>query len=253
MESKNRSDAPRLCLAADVAELATRAASRVAEMAQRAIAARSTFTVALAGGSTPESLYRVLAEDYRDAIDWRRFEVFFGDERLVALDDPRSNFAMAQRTLLRHVAIPESRVHAVPVTLPPEQAAARYEQSILESIPPAAPGGPPRFDLVLLGIGSDGHVASLFPGAAALDAVHQFVAASPPGILPPEVPRVTITLPVVNAARGVIVLVAGESKRDVVARAISRADDLHTLPICGVRPSDGDYEWFLDRAAASEE
>ncbi|MBM4004390.1 MAG: 6-phosphogluconolactonase [Planctomycetes bacterium] len=250
MESTKRIDAPRLFFAADAEELAKRAASRVVEIAQRAIAARSRFVLALAGGSTPELLYRMLVERYRDVLDWRRVEVFFGDERLVALDDPRSNFAMAQRTLLRHVAIPESRVHAVPVTLPPEQAAAQYEQSMLATVPPVVAGGPPAFDLILLGIGSDGHVASLFPGAPTLDAVRQYVAAAAPGVLPPPVDRITVTLPVVNAAGAVIVLVAGESKSEVVARALQRSEDPHMLPICGVRPIDGDYEWFLDQAAA---
>ncbi len=178
----------------------------VAEYAQEAVRERGRFTLVLAGGSTPEKTYRLLAEPAQAAmVAWPKTFVFFGDERFVPPDDPRSNFGMARSALLAHVPIPAGQVFPVPTDRPTAaEAAAAYTRRLGEVFAAAPRGPPPRFDLILLGLGEDGHTASLFPGAAALAVRDTWVTWSPPGTLPPPVDRVTMTYPVLNAARQVL-------------------------------------------------
>lgn len=233
----------------DAAALAERAAELVIETAREAAIERGGFTWALAGGSTPEKTYSLLAEPERAAqIDWNRTFVFFGDERFVPLDHPDSNYGMAQRAMLGKVPLLEGNVHPVPTHLPsPEAAADAYADTLGESF---VSDEIPRFDLILLGLGDDGHTASLFPGQPALNVVDRWVTSSPPGVLPPPVERITLTFPVLNAARRVAFLVAGEKKAAVVRDILGGSTTPATHPAAGVRPAHGELIWLLDAAAA---
>ena len=210
--------------------LAEQAAQHLLECAGAAQRARGRFVVALSGGSTPRRLYRLLTDDaWRARFDWSVWNVFWSDERVVPLDDPTSNGGDAKRLLLDQVPVPTEQVHYAPT-----QAGSAAEPW-------------PRFDLIFLGMGSDGHTASLFPGMPTLDERTQLVVASPPGVLPPPVDRVTFTLPVLNAARSVIFLVAGDDKRPALTRVVQGDRE---LPAARVRPTDGELHWLVDEAAA---
>ena len=193
--------------------------------------------VALAGGSTPRALYELLAsDDYRDRTDWEEVEVFFGDERAVPPDHPDSNFGMANRALLSHVPLAEGAVHRMEGEADPLEGAAERYGMVL----------PDHLDLVLLGMGPDGHTASLFPGQEALEERNRRVVATTGA---DGSPRLTLTYPAIDAARHVVFLVTGESKREALD-AIRRGEE---LPAGRVRPTDGDVIWIVDRAAAGEE
>jgi 6-phosphogluconolactonase len=229
-----------------VLDTADRVAERAAELftqsATDAIRERGRFVVALAGGSTPETAYRVLATT--PGVEWDKVLVFVGDERMVPADDPRSNLGMARRALLDHVPIPPANVYAVPTAgHSAEEAARRYQQTIATVL-----GEPPRFDLIFLGLGDDGHTASLFPGKPALDEQTAWVAASPPGELPPPVDRVTLTFPVLNAGRRVVFLVTGSKKAGILNEVLSGRD----YPAIRVRPDDGELIWLVDVDAAAK-
>jgi 6-phosphogluconolactonase len=211
----------------------------------RIAACEGRFALALSGGSTPKPLYALLAEPERaQRIDWSRVHVFWGDERFVPYDDPQSNYRMTRLAMLDHVPIPPANVHPVPADGTPESAASRYEQTLREyygagRLDPARP----LFDVNLLGIGDDGHTASLFPGAPQVDQTDAW--AVPVVGVKPE-PRISLTLPVLDSAAAVVFLAAGDKKRPAVARA--RAHD-PALPSGRVRPR-GELLWYLDRNAA---
>lgn len=201
--------------------------------------------VCLTGGSTPERLYRLLAAH---DLPWERVHVFLSDERFVPPSSELSNMAMARRALLDHVAIPPENVHAIPTeTASPEESAALYEQELkrfygADVLDPARP----LFDLVLNGMGDDGHTASLFPGAPALEERTRWAVAAEPG-MDPRVPRVTLTFPVLESCRASGFLVSGEKKAAVFQRVRAGAD----LPSGRLAPL-GRVTWFIDRAAAGE-
>ena len=247
---------PRVEVHADAAELTAAAAEQVAALLQAAIERRGHASVALAGGSTPRPLYRALAaEPLRSRIEWRSLDVFWGDERAVPPDDPASNYRMAGETLLSRVPLPADGIHRVHGELDPAVAARLYEEALILTLGGrSADGEPPSLDLVLLGLGADGHTASLFPAAFA---GHQ----DDPGFDPhparlaaaaeaPAAPRrrITLTLSCLRAARHVVFLVAGAAKADAVARTLAAAPPL--TPAARVRPWHGDTTWLLDRAAA---
>jgi 6-phosphogluconolactonase len=237
----------------DADDLADRAADRFIEVAGGAIRKRGRFTVALSGGSTPERMYTLLAAPpRRERVDWGRVYMFFGDERAVPADDPRSNFGMAQRTLLAGGEMPADHVFAVPTEgRTATEAAAEYEGILSRFFGQPPDGPPPILDLILLGLGDDGHTASLFPGKPALRVRDAWVTASPPGILPPPLDRVTFTFPVLNAARHAVFLVSGEKKAPVVREVLEGGPSIEEYPAAGVRPADGTLTWMLDAAAAS--
>jgi 6-phosphogluconolactonase len=236
---------PELNIAVDAESLAHAAAETFAAVAADAIDARGAFCVALSGGSTPRRLFeRLGGEPYTDAIDWRHCEIFFSDERFVPPDSPESNFHLARETLLSKV---EASVHPVPTMgIDPPEAAERYEKEVREIVP-AGTDGVPRFDLILLGLGPDGHTASLFPGTNALRVRDRLVA--PNYVAKLNAWRVTFTYPLINAARVVAFLVEGQEKAQRVAQVLGGHED---LPAEGVRPEDGRLLWLLDRAAASQ-
>jgi len=227
----------------DAAELAEAAADLVVAAARDA----ARFSLVLAGGSTPQAAYRLLAvPPRRAAIDWSRVEVFFGDERAVAPDSEGSNYRMARAALLDHVPVDESRVHRIRGELPPAEAAKLYDAEIRRVLEDSS-----SFTMVLLGMGDDGHTASLFPGSPALDEKSRLAAAAEGP--PPHRGRVTLTLPALCAARNVVFLVSGARKAARTAEALAqvRGDEPAVLPAARVRPADGELTWLLDRAAAA--
>lgn len=250
----------RIRILPDRAALAEAAGEEVGRALAAALAARPTASWVLAGGSTPAAVYRWLAElGRRPAVDWERVHLFWGDERAVPPDDPASNYRRARETLL---AGPPggARVHRIRGELPAEEAAAEYEAAIA-----AALGPRPRFDLALLGVGADGHTASLFPGGAELEAPGAVTVSRAP--VPPR-ERISLTLSALSAARRVIFLVAGREKAAAVARilgggpggagAAERAGPAEgadpgaaALPAALVRATEGETLWMLDRVAAS--
>jgi 6-phosphogluconolactonase len=217
------------------AELAEAAARWTAERITAAVAARRACYIALAGGETPRGCYERLAQPpYSDGLPWRSLFVYWSDERVVPLDDPASNYAMAKAALLDHVPIPREQVF--PLVGDPVPALRRL---------PADRAGVPRFDIIHLGMGEDGHTASLFPGSPALaerQALVDYVHDAPKP--PPE--RVTLTLPVINAARAVLFMVQGESKREALTRVLQRDP---ALPASLVEPVGGELQFIVDRAA----
>jgi 6-phosphogluconolactonase len=225
-------------------DLADAAAGEFGARAVEAIEERGRFAVALAGGSTPRATYEILARDYSGRIDWSRVHVFFGDERTVPPDDEDSNYRMAREALLDHV--PVGSVHRMHGELPPDEAAAAYEQELRGFF---GPEGLPGFDLILLGLGGDGHTASLFPETSALEAHDRLVVANP--VLELDTTRITLTVPVINAARAVYFLVAGEGKAEAVAEILEGDPDPREYPAALVQPQGGPT-WMLDRSAASD-
>ncbi len=202
-------------------------------------------TLALSGGDTPRLLHQMLATDHASLIDWNHLHLFWGDERYVPHDSPQSNFRMARETLIDHVPIPADNVHPMPTDFDDPEDAARACEAILRAF---TPGDVPRLDIILLGIGADGHTASLFPGSTALSEAERAVVPSIAHADPPQ--RLTLTYPVINSAANVFFLVAGEDKAPVVAAALAGASP-ETLPAAGVRPTNGRLCWWLDESAAS--
>ena len=246
---------PRIEICTDAEALAERAAALIIEAAREAVTHRGRFLFVLAGGSTPEKTYRLLAGPERcHAIDWAKTVIFFGDERFVPPEDPASNFGMSNRALLSKIAIPPAQVLAVPTAEKSSAAAAaacsRELGRVFNQAPDSLPL--PRFDLVLLGLGDDGHTASLFPGKAALHVHDRWVTASPPGVLPPPVERITMTFPVLNAARQIVFLVAGGKKAAVVREILDESPGVEKYPAAGIVPVNGTLTWLLDRTAASQ-
>lgn len=241
-----------LIVCPDADSMAATAAERILGSMNEAVGARGRCTLALAGGSTPEKTYALLAAPDRSAhMDWTRTFLFFGDERFVAPDDPRSNFHMVRRALLDPILLPPGCVHPIPTSMPsPAAAALAYAKELATFFGWRSDGEPPRFDLVLLGLGDDGHTASLFPGAAALHEDRAWVTWSPPGTLPPPVDRVTMTFPMLNAARHVLFLVAGANKAEPLRDVLQGEAPVEKRPAAGVRPADGTLTWLVDEAAA---
>lgn len=221
-------------------------ARRVAEwMTAAALASAGVFRIALAGGSTPERLYALLAADgFRERFPWHRVHWFWGDERFLPHDHPASNAGMVRRAMLSRVPAPAENVHPMPVDGTPESAAARYQRA-LEAAYGSATLDParPLFDLSLLGLGADGHTASLLPGQPVLDERRRWVAAVPEGRAEP---RLTLTYPALESSRRVAFLVAGGGKAAILRAIRAGADG---SPAARLRPL-GEVVWFADRAAA---
>jgi 6-phosphogluconolactonase len=239
-------DNRQVIMVSDAAALAKAAADRI--MAR--IAANSgRVAICLAGGSSPQNLYRLLATDaWRTKIPWQRLHWFIGDERFVAADDPLNNMGMARRTFL-DLCAPVANIHPILTdTADPEQSAQRYERE-LKSFYGAQQldAARPLFDVVLLGVGPDGHTASLFPGYPAMDETTHWVVGVPEAHVEPFVPRVTLTLPVLGACREMLFEVAGLEKRAILTRVLAGEN----LPASRVH-SMGETVWLVDKAALPE-
>ena len=239
-----------LIICPNTEELYGKAAERFAELAQQAAQARGRFTVALSGGSTPRGLYALLATaEYRERIPWSHVHLFWGDERCVPPDHPESNYRMVQESLLSKIAIPERNVHRMAGEKEPQIAAAEYEAE-LKNFFRLSEGALPRFDLILLGLGEDGHTASLFPGSEALEDTEHLVVAICVEQL--KTHRLTLTLPVLNNAAQVIFLVAGESK-SAILKEVLRADPFSSnLPAAKVQPVTGGLTWMVAEDVAAD-
>ncbi|RMD99607.1 MAG: 6-phosphogluconolactonase [Calditrichaeota bacterium] len=233
---------------ASLHELARAAANKIINIAYYAIQSQDRATIALAGGNTPRPVYELLATPpYCDQIQWQKIHLFWGDERAVPPDHPDSNFRMANEALLGNIPIPDENVHRIRGELEPSAAAAEYAD-LLRKIP----GGiPPQFTLVLLGLGADGHTASLFPQTTAVEERSRNVVEVYVSKL--KAWRVTLTLPVLNAASHIIFLVSGRQKAETVQKILARdpnnPDPL--LPASLIQPTHGQLTWMLDREAAS--
>jgi len=231
-------------------ELFEAAAEEVARTANRAAAERGRFTLALAGGSTPKSLYTLLATNARTSLPWERTFFFWSDERHVPPTDPDSNYRMAQEAMLSKVPVPASNVLRVPAEMPDAAAAAEAYEQTLRRFFALQSEQVPRFDLILLGMGPDGHTASLFPETAALREKSRLVVAN--WVEKLKTSRITFTLPLLNAANSVAFLVSGTDKAPALKAVLESDNPGEQYPARLVRPTDGKLLWFVDRAAASE-
>jgi 6-phosphogluconolactonase len=217
----------------------------IAEAAQRAVDDHGSFSIALAGGSTPRLLYDTLAGPvWRDRVAWPSWRVYFGDERACPADDPSSNYHLAETTLLSRVPVDPARVHRMPADRADLDVASDEYSALLASSLPAGGGGAPRLDVVLLGLGENGHTASLFPGTPALDVTDRWATRGLADYVPYD--RMTLTFPAINAAAAIGFMVTGEGKVPALA-ATARGE----VPASRVSPAGGVLFWFLDAAAAS--
>ncbi|MDQ5872292.1 MAG: 6-phosphogluconolactonase [Acidobacteriota bacterium] len=229
------------------AEVARAAAEELVDAAQDAISNRGVFRVALSGGSTPRALFQTLASrPFRGRIDWNKSRVFFVDERCVPPAHERSNYRMAKEHLLGPLRIPEASVFRMRGEDDPRRSAREYEQVLSREFG----GRTPRFDFVQLGVGADGHTASLFPGTRVLAELAKAVAAA--YVAEQREWRITLTLPVLNAARRVVFVAVGPEKRAVVAAILRRKRGSASLPASLVKPKRGSLIWILDAAAAAD-
>jgi len=229
------------------AALAEAAARHVVECAHTAIRERGRFSMALSGGSTPRDLHlRLSIQPLVDQVDWARVHVFFGDERCVPPDDERSNYRMADETLLSKVPIPHEQVHRLRGELPPAEAALDYDGQLREFFDHE----PPSLDLILLGMGDNGHTASLFPGLTALHEQQRWVVAEYVGEV--SMWRLTLTPVVLNLAREDLFLVAGAAKAPMLRQVLEGPYAPDERPAQVVRPALGEVFWMVDAAAAGE-
>lgn len=235
----------RVVVSADPGAVAEAAAGWLLDCAADAVGARGAVDVALAGGSTPAAMYRLLAQPpRRDRARWERWQIWFGDERACPPDDERSNFHLAQNLLLAHVPIPAAQVHRIEGERQDLAAAASDYAAQLARDCPRGPGGAPRLDVVLLGLGTNGHTASLFPGDPSLEVAGAW--ATPARADYPPYERVTLTFPVLAAAAHVAFVATGAEKGPAFAGVVAG-----TAPAARVRPLDGELRWFIDEAAAA--
>lgn len=238
---------PEVRIFKDIEEVSVAAANLFVEQSAQSIQERDRFLVALSGGNTPARLFHLLATDFRDSVHWGKVHVFWGDERCVPPGDPGSSFGQAQDALLSHVSIPDSNIHRIEGELGPVEASKEYSHTLKEFA--TEPLGWPRFDLVYLGMGEDGHTASLFPG-------------SPVDVAAPTMPvtahyqdrpanRVTLTPVVFNDARMIVFMATGEKKASALAEVLSDRYNPALYPAQRIKPQDGRLIWLVDQAAAS--
>jgi len=231
---------------ADVDELSLRAAEAAVRTINESVRSNGSFSIALSGGNTPRTLYHLLSTRFRDQIPWTKLRIFWGDERYVPLADPQSNYRMARENLLDVVPCPPGNVHPMPTELSdPDTAARDYEGTLRNYFSRDWP----RFDLVLLGIGEEGHTASLFPRSPALEETKRWVVAVKVPAEPPR--RLTLTLPALSHAANVYFLVTGSNKAQALHNILNRSPDPKNYPASGVRLSQGTLIWWVDREAAA--
>lgn len=232
------------------ADMIRAAANLFAATAAEAVSARGRFTAALSGGKTPVAFYTLLAKaPFASQICWSRVHLFWGDERCVPPDHADSNYRLVRELLLDHVPIPAANVHRMPGEMDPVEGAAHYEEQLREFFAPHGDGFP-VFDFILLGLGEDGHTASLFPGTRAIRESARWVVGH--HVDAQKGWRITLTPPVINAARMVAFIVSGSGKAAVLKEILEGPFRPDTLPAQIVRPSGGTLMWMLDREAAAQ-
>ncbi len=230
---------------ADTSRLIHATAEAIVQTLNAAIQERGRASFVLTGGSTIRPVYRLLTADYRDAVDWTLVHVFWGDERHVPHDAEESNYGMARKDLLNILPIPENQIHPMPTSRSPEEDASAYEEALRTNVD----DGPPGFDLLLLGMGADGHVASLFPGSPALDESERFVLATQAPVGSSVMNRITLTPPAITASRVVFFVVTGERKRAAVAAVQSGSASALPAALISARER---LVWFIDVEAAGK-
>ena len=232
---------------AEASALARAAAEHFVALAEAAVSARGRFAVALSGGSTPKAMYALLATgEFAAGVNWTRVHVFWGDERCVPPDHPDSNYCTAHEALLDHVPILAGNVHRIQGEMEPAGAADEYERALRSFFA----SGQPRFDLIMLGMGDDGHTASLFPGTAAIHEQKRWVVAHLVSKL--SAWRVTLTPVVINAAANVAFVVSGATKAERLSQVLTGPYQPDVLPSQIVRPAEGRLLWWVDSAAAAQ-
>lgn len=225
-------------------QLIHEAARRLVEFANQCVAERGQFSIALSGGSTPQALYELLADDpWRSQMPWKNTVVLFGDERAVPQDDPRSNYRMAARAFLDKVEIPPEQIWRLRGEAENLDEAAREYETRVQSLNGV-------IDLALQGMGPDGHTASLFPHSPALTEMQRLCVSTPEAPLEPHVRRLTLTYSAINASRRIWILVTGESKAERLREVLEGGHDPNQLPVQGLHPQAGELVWMLDAAAA---
>ncbi len=247
--SKSASQSGEMRVYADAEAVASAGAELFVTTCRAAIAARGRFRIALSGGSTPRRTYELLASpQFRSQIDWPRVDFFWGDERYVPPDHADNNYRMVREALLRHVSVADEQVHRVHTELGSASAAAgAYEDAIRRCFGTC---GIPRFDLIYLGLGTNGHTASLFPHSPALHETDRLVLAD--FVAEVNMWRITMTAPLLNAGDAVAFLVAGRDKAQVLREVVSGSRDVERLPAQLIRPDNGELFWIVDRAAAAQ-
>lgn len=228
-------------------DLANKGAEIFSRAAIESIEKRGRFAVAISGGSTPRVMHGMLAkEPYLSDIPWKKTHIFWVDERCVPENDPASNFGLARKDFLDRVPIPQNQIHPIPVEAYSEEGAGKYQRVLIDFFH-LQKGEFPVFDLIFLGIGTDGHTASLFPGKSALNEMNRWVVAVKGGN--PNVNRLTLTLPVINRGKQIVFMISGKKKASVVKNALKGIQS--GLPAQLVKPIKGTLIWLLDREAAS--
>ena len=253
----NRSDA-QVRVYHDAGEVALKAARYFARLADQYVVGSGRFAVALSGGSTPRAMFKLLAEaPLVDTVPWESIYFFWGDERCVPPDHPDSNYRMARETLLSRVPVPAENIFRIPAELPdPERAADEYAATLISFFTKQAPtsgtaplAGVPRFDLIFLGMGPDGHTASLFPGTTALHVTDKIVVAN--YVEKFKAHRITLTAPTINNARNVTFVVAGADKAEALHEVLEGAYQPELYPSQLIHPQQGSLLWMVDEAAAA--
>ena len=232
----------------DSEALSLRAAAIFVSASRNSIATKKCFAAAISGGSTPRRLYMLLGSDaYRDQVDWQRVHLFWADERCVPKEDEASNFGTAFDTLLSKVGLPGNNIHRMKGEETPDKAAGDYEQEIRRFF---GESKRPRFDLIILGVGEDGHTASLFPGTKSLEETVRLVL--PVYLETPKKNRITLTFPVLNHADQILFLVAGSSKAAVLSEILGDGGKKKGFPAGLIRPAHGTITWLIDQEAAAK-
>lgn len=230
----------------DTTALQKEMAGWIVEDIEKVLAKKDRYTLVLSGGSSPQGLYTLLsAAPWRSRVPWEKLHFFWGDERYVPFSDARHNGRMAYETLLRHVPVPAAQIHYMDTSLSPEDAAQDYEKLLHRYFTPQQA----TFDLVLLGMGDDGHTLSLFPGSALITESHAWVAA--PYVKAQQMYRITLTAVAVNQAARVAFLVTGEKKATTLHEVLRGDFQPERLPAQIIQPADGALHWFIDQAAAA--
>jgi 6-phosphogluconolactonase len=238
----------RLVILEDASAACVRAAEEMTHLAGESICSRGQFAICLAGGSTPKSAYELLATRFHLSVDWKEVQFFWGDERCVAPDDDASNFGMAKRAMLSKLEIRPDQIHRIRGEDEPEAAARAYEEDLREFFS-LGDNEFPRFDLILLGLGANGHTASLFPRSNAIHETRRMAVATE--VDDPIRHRVSLTFPAINNAARIIFLVCGTEKAAAVRDVLEGPKDPDRLPAQAIEPIDGEVIWILDRKAAA--